>query len=224
MSTTLENHDATTAPEVPPAPDGYAEPYAFEYPTPVLLLGSVLLGIGSTIAFGGLLLLIQGPEVLSAIAQVTTDGETTGFVIELTALAVPLLVALIGTAVAHELLHGAAFAHYGYDVSYGVVPTMGAFYVAAFGQFQKRAELLRIGLAPLVVLTLLCLPLLAVPVPAVAITAAFVLILNTAGSIGDCYAVWYLRRLPRGTITYDVDSRRSYVYEPLEGETDAVGP
>ncbi|WP_255190742.1 DUF3267 domain-containing protein [Natronobeatus ordinarius] len=216
MTTTLENHDATTAPEFPPAPDGYAEPYAFEYPTPVLLLGSVLLGIGSTLGFGGLLLLVQRAEVVSALAQVTTDGGTTGYVIDLTALAVPLFVALVVTAVIHELLHGAAFAYYGYDVSYGVVPTMGAFYAAAFSQFHERDELLRVGLAPLVVLTTVCVPLLAAPAPTVAITAAFVLILNTAGSIGDLYAVWYLRRLPRGTITYDVDIRRSYVYEPLE--------
>ena len=223
-STDSANDGATTGVELPPTPDGYADPYAFEYPTAVLLIGSVLLGIGSTVGFGALLLLIQGPEVFPAFAEVPADGEASTYVIDLTALAVPILVALIVTAVIHELLHGAAFEYHGYDVSYGAVLTMGAFYAAAFDQFQVRADLLRVGLAPIVVVTVVCIPLLAVPAPTVALTAAFVLILNTAGSIGDLYAVWYLRRLPRGTITYDVDISHSYVYEPLEEETDAVGP
>jgi hypothetical protein len=53
-----------------------------------------------------------------------------------------------------------------------------------------------------------------VPVPIVALAAAFVLVLNTAGAIGDLYATWRLWRLPEGTLLYDVDIRHSYVYEP----------
>jgi hypothetical protein len=198
---------------LPSTPEGYAEPYEFRYPTVALLVGSSVLGIVSSVALVALLTLVHGPEVF-AFYEVTVDGETTTFAMDLTAIAVPFLAALIVTTAVHELLHGVVFRFYGYDVTYGVAPAMGAFYAAAFGQFQRRAELLRVGLAPLVGITTVCIPLLFVPVPIVALAAAFVLVLNTAGAIGDLYATWRLWRLPEGTLLYDVDIRHSYVYEP----------
>jgi hypothetical protein len=206
----------TGGPSQPPSPSGYADPYEFEYPTTVLLIGSALLTVASAAAFGVLLLLVQGPEVLSEYVRVAVDGDATTVSVDLTAVALTFLAALVVTVVGHELLHGLAFRFYGYNVTYGVVVTMGAFYAAAIGQFQRRDELIRVGLAPLVVITALFVPLLAVPVPTVAIAAAFVLLLNTAGAIGDLYAVWRLGRMPTGTVMYDVDIHHSYVYEPLE--------
>lgn len=203
----------TRASKLPPTPDGRADPYVFRYPTVTLLIGSGILGIASSVALVALLTLVHGPEVFT-FYEVTVDGETTTFAMDLTAIAVPFLVAVVGTTVVHELLHGVAFRFYGYDVTYGVAPAMGAFYAAAFGQFQRRAELLRVGLTPLVGITVVCVPLLFVPVPIVALTAAFVLVLNTSGAIGDLYATWRLRRLPEGTLLYDVDIRHSYVYDP----------
>ena len=211
---TASRPDSPNSTLLPPTPDGYADPYAFRYPTAVLLGGSSLLGLASAVFFVGLLVLFHGPEVFT-FYEVTVDGETTAFTMDLTAIAVPFLVALVVTTVVHELLHGIVFRHYGYDVEYGAVPALGAFYVAVFGEFQSRDELLRVALAPFVVLTATCLPLLAVPVPVVSITAAFILTLNTAGSVGDLYGAWRLRGLPRGTLVYDVDIRRSYIYEPL---------
>ncbi|ELY60548.1 hypothetical protein C491_04600 [Natronococcus amylolyticus DSM 10524] len=205
--------DLTRAPELPPTPDGYADPYEFRYPTVGLLVGSSVLGIVSSVALVALLTLVHGPEMFT-FYEVTVDGETTTFAMDLTAIAVPFLAALVVTTVVHELLHGVVFRFYGYDVTYGVAPSMGAFYAAAFGQFQRRAELLRVGLAPLVGITAVCFPLVFVPVPIVALTAAFVLVLNTAGAIGDLYATWRLRGLPEGALLYDVDIRYSYVYEP----------
>ncbi|WP_255171539.1 DUF3267 domain-containing protein [Natrononativus amylolyticus] len=208
--------DTTEPSETPPEPEGYAAPSEFSYPTVVLVVGAGLLGVASTVALVVLLSAVHGPEAFASVYEMTTDGDTMTFAMDLTAIIVPFVVALVVTTVVHEALHGAAFAHYGYDVSYGVIPSMGAFYTAVFGQFQKREELLRVGLAPLVVITAVCVPLLAVPVPVVAITAAFVLILNTSGAIGDLYATWRLARMPPGTLMYDVDIRHSYVYEPLE--------
>jgi len=205
--------EVAKSPELPSKPDEYDEPYVFRYPVVALLIGSGILGIVSSVALVALLTVVHGPEVFT-FYEVTVDGETTTFAMDLTAIAVPFLAALVVTTVVHELLHGIVFRFYGYDVSYGVAPAMGAFYAAAFGQFQKRAELLRVGLAPLVGITAVCIPLLFVPVPIVALTAAFVLVLNTAGAIGDLYATWRLWRLPEGTLLYDVDIRRSYVYEP----------
>ncbi|MFP9059990.1 DUF3267 domain-containing protein [Natrialbaceae archaeon A-chndr2] len=83
--------------------------------------------------------------------------------------------------------------------------------------------MLRVGSAPLVVISAVCVPLLFVPIPGVAITAGFVLVLNTAGAIGDLYALWRLRGLPEGTLLYDIDIRRSYVYEPMATGTGNDG-
>jgi hypothetical protein len=216
MSDTSPATRTATGPSAPPAPDGYAAPDEFSYPTVILLIGSAVLGLVSVALVGALLSEIHGPELFATFYEVTADGETTTFAVDLTVIAVPFLLSLLVTVVVHEWLHGLVFEHYDYDVTYGFVPTMGAFYAAAFEQFHERSELLRIGLAPLVVITAVCLPLLAVPVPIVAITAAFVLTLNTAGAIGDLYLCWRLFRLPPGTLLYDADIRHSYVYEPLE--------
>lgn len=213
---TPSNPDPARPPGPPPAPDGYADPYEFRYPTAVLLIGSGILGIVSAVVFAGFLTLIRGPEVFATFYEVTVDGDTTTYAMDLTVVAVPFFVALLSTAVVHELIHGVVFRWYGHDVTYGAVPSMGAFYAAAFGEFQQRNELLRVALAPLVVITTVCVPLLVVPVPIVAITAVFVLILNTAGAIGDLYATWRFWRMPPKTLMYDVDVRHSYVYESLE--------
>lgn len=200
----------------PPAPEGYAEPYAFGYPRAVLLIGSMVLGMLSMAIFGGSLWLVQGPEVFSTAFEATTENGTTTFVLDVRAVALPFVAAIVGTTVLHELIHGAVFGQYGHDVSYGAVPSIGAFYAGAFGQFQTRESLFRVGLAPLVVITLVCVPLLAVPIPAVAITAVFVLTLNSAGAVGDLYLTWRLLRMPPKTLMYDVDIHHSYVYESLE--------
>ena len=220
-------HPTTSTPEpspsLPPTPEGYAEPYEFSYPTVLLIAGSSLLGSGTAVAVVALLTLVHGPETFTFF-EVSVDGETTTYAMDLTALAVPFLMALVVTTIVHEGLHGIVFRYYGHDVTYGVVPSMGAFYAAVFGEFQRRDDMLRVGSAPLVVITAVCLPLLFVPIPMVAITAGFVLVLNTAGAIGDLYALWRLRRLPEGTLLYDIDIRRSYVYEPTAMGSDGRDP
>ncbi|WP_254810144.1 DUF3267 domain-containing protein [Natronosalvus amylolyticus] len=204
---------AKPSPSLPSTPDGYAEPYEFSYPTVALIVGSSLLGIGTAVAVVALLTAVHGPETFTFF-EVSVDGETTTYAMDLTAIGIPFLIALIATTVVHEGLHGLAFRYYGHDVTFGFVPSMGAFYAAVFGEFQRRDDMLRVGSAPLVVISAVCVPLLFVPIPGVAITAGFVLVLNTAGAIGDLYALWRLRGLPEGTLLYDIDIRRSYVYEP----------
>jgi len=54
-----------------------------------------------------------------------------------------------------------------------------------------------------------------VPVPIVALTATFILILNTAGSIADVYLLWRLLQLPDDTLLYDMDIQQMYLYEPV---------
>jgi len=199
---------------LPPIPDGYSDPEQFSYPMIAIMIGSGLLGIVASLIFIGLLVRIQGTEVFT-FYEVTVEENITTFTMDLAAIGIPFLVALVTTVVIHELIHGLVFRLYGYEVKYGVIPSMGAFYAAVFGEFQSRDELLRVGIAPFVVITAICLPLLAIPVNIVAVTAAFVLILNTAGSIGDFYLVWRLQKMPHKTLFYDLDIRHMYVYQPL---------
>jgi len=201
-------------PTLPDPPAGYAEPYAVSYPTIVLIVGSGVLGVVSAVGFISLLVWIHGGSIISFYTTAVTNGAIT-WSVDLTQLAVPVIAAIVVTAIVHELIHGLAFRWYGYEVTFGFVPTVGAFYAGAFGAFQKKDELLRVGIAPLLVITSICLPLMVVPVPIVALTATFILILNTAGSIADVYLLWRLLQLPDDTLLYDVDIQQMYLYEPV---------
>jgi len=197
----------------PPTPEGYSEPYQFEYPKLPLLLTGVVLTVVFTIIYGVLLVLLQGTDVLPVVFDTATEGEIT-LVLDFSRVAIPMLFAFLTVAVFHELLHGLVFQRYGYDVNYGVYWRFGAVYAAVFHQFHTREHNLRVGIAPLAIITVVCLPLLAVPQPLIATVAFFVLVLNTAGSVGDVYALWRFYRMPQGTVFYDINIAHMYVFEP----------
>lgn len=196
----------------PRTPEGYTDPYRFEYPKLLLCVSASVLMIGSIIVYGWLLIGLQGPEVLPMVLE--TGPEEGTIVFDLGEMAIPFLFGFMTVAVIHELLHGVVYQRYGYEVSYGVHWRMGAVYAAVFHQFHSREDDLRVGIAPLVVLTGICLPLLALPSPVLATTAFFVLTLNTAGAVGDIYALWRFYRMPSGTLFYDVTIQHMYVFEP----------
>ena len=200
----------------PDPPEGYGQPHRFEYSAPVLFVLSLPMLLISAAAFGALLLLVHGPDLVASVVEVSSVNGGTTVAVDLVEVGVPFLLGLVVTVVGHELCHGAIMTYYGQDVTYGVNPAMGAFYASAFGQFQRRHELFAIGLAPLVGMTLLATPLLLVPVPIVALTAYVVLVTNATGAAGDLYVLWRLWRLPPGTLMYDADLRHWYVFEPLE--------
>lgn len=204
--------------EEPPVPAGYTEPNELEYPPLVLFGGSSALALLAAGLFGWLLWQIQGPAAFSAI--IVVEELETGTIVtqNLTAVTIAFLAALLVTVVIHELLHGLAFTWFGYAVSYGVVLRKGAFYTAALGQYQQREQLVVVALTPLVVLTAVAIPLLFVPVSLVAVTAYLVLILNTAGSIGDIYMAWRIWRLPPESLVLDLDLNRMYAYVPADRE------
>lgn len=197
----------------PQTPEGYADAYQFEYPKLLLFVSASVLLIGSVILYGWLLIRWQGPEVLPVVFEMGADEEI-AIIFTLGETAVPFLFGFLTVAIVHELLHGVVYQWYGYEVSYGVYWRMGAVYAAVFHQFQSREDNLRVGIAPLVVLTGICLPLLAVPHPIIATTAFFILTLNTAGAVGDIYALWRFYRMPSGTLFYDVTIHHMYVFEP----------
>lgn len=197
----------------PPTPDGYDDPYRFEYPKLLVTMLAIVVTVVSAVGYGWLLIRLQGPAVLPVVFEVGAAEEFT-VLFDLTRAAIPLVFAFLTVAVVHELLHGVVYQRYGYEVSYGVYWRLGAVYAAVFHQFHSREHNLRVGVAPIAVITIVCLPLLAVPQPVVATTAFFVLVLNTGGSMGDAYALWRFRRMPRGTVFYDHNMDDMYVFEP----------
>jgi hypothetical protein len=199
---------------VPATPDGYRDPYPFEYPLAILLLGSVVLLPMATFLFGGVLWTVQGPAVFEALAVVTETPTGFTVVVDMTLVVGMAVLALGTTVVVHELVHGIVFGRYDYRVSYGAMPQIGAFYATPFHQFVAREHVFPVALAPLLAISLVGLPLLAVPVPLFAFFVFLLLVINAIGASGDLYIVAYLLRRPEGTLLYDSDVRHSYVFEP----------
>lgn len=199
---------------VPSTPEGYQEPSQFEYSMVYLTLGSLVLFPIATLLFGSVLWILQGPAVFESLVNVTETGPILTFVFDWPLIVGVTILALGVTVVVHELIHGVVFARYGYRVSYGAMPHIGAFYATPFHQFVARDHVFPVALAPLVVISLVGLPLLAVPVPVVAFFVFQLLVINAMGAAGDLYIVVVLHRKPAGTLLYDSDIRHSYMFEP----------
>ncbi|GAA0224644.1 DUF3267 domain-containing protein [Halobacterium noricense] len=169
----------------------------------------------SAVGFGFLLWFFQGrPDELTISISISGGRDF-----------LPLFAGLgvfVGTLVVHEAIHGLVFRRLGYRVSYGFEPRIPALYTAAFGQFVTRRDNMLVGVAPLVVMTLVGIPLLAGPMP-VALAAYFALLVNTSGAVGDLYLLWRLRRMPTETVLYDTDIRHSYIFEPASDTAIGVG-
>lgn len=180
-----------------------------QYPTITLVLGSIILGILAAIFFGWVIFELQGVQTNNAILDFEIEQN-------FTAITASFVLGLGITVVVHEFIHGLAFRRYGYTVEYGAIITKGVFYTAALGQFQERRHLIRVALAPLLIITMIGFPILAIPIPFVALTVYIILILNTAGAVGDLYVAWRVWHLPTDTLFFDLDTERMYVFEPIE--------
>ena len=184
----------------PNSPAGYRPSERISYSSAFLAVASIFALVISVVGFGTLLWQFQGRP----------EGGSVSF--GLTELVVAFFTVL-GTLTLHEAIHGVVFRRLGYHVSFGFDAHVPALYTAAFGQFVTRRDNLFVGIAPLVVVTIVGVPLLAGPVP-VALAAYLVLLVNTSGAVGDCYMAWRLWRLPEGTLCYDADVQHSYVFRP----------
>lgn len=201
---------------VPETPDGYRDPIPFRYPNTVLLgIVAVIVPL-AIIGFGHLLWYAQGAAGFAHVFTVTETADSVSFSLTSGGVVLVFLASIVLITVLHELVHGLVYEYLGYDVSYGVAPHLGAFYAAAFHQFQPRNNNIVVGLAPLVVLDLLLLPVLFAPWPLLAFAAFVGLLFNTAGAAGDLYLVARLLRTAPGTCCYDSDIRHSYLFEPVE--------
>lgn len=201
---------------VPDPPAGYSDPIPFQYPTVVLLGLAALLVPIAIVGFGHLLWYAQGPAGFEHVFTVSETADSVSFSLTSGSVALVFLASIVLVTALHELVHGLVYTHLGYEVSYGIVPHLGAFYAAAFHQFQSRNDNIIVGLAPLIILNLLLLPVLFAPWPLLAFAAFVGLLFNTAGAAGDLYLVARLLRTAPGTRCYDSDIRHSYLFEPVE--------
>lgn len=193
--------------------------------SPWILFGAGhLLLLGAVGLFGGLFLVVRGPGAVEPLFPVRAAPGVALPAIDVRRLWLPVAAGLVATVIAHEGLHGLAYRALGYEVTYGVSLPAGAFYAAAFGQYQAREHVIRVALAPLVTITAVATPLLVVAPAPVAVAALIALAFNAAGSIGDLLVVWRLSRLPAGTLLFDDERGASYALVPADaGPPRAAG-
>ncbi|BBD69504.1 hypothetical protein NIES4072_31630 [Nostoc commune NIES-4072] len=108
-----------------------------------------------------------------------------------------LLTIICITTIVHELVHGIAFAAFGGSPRYGlkVKYFLPLAYATSPGDFFRRNAFIMIGLAPLVVLDIVCLLLLAIFPQASWLI--WVIAFNTGGAIGDIWIAVQLLRCPQ---------------------------
>ena len=104
----------------------------------------------------------------------------------------------------HEGIHGLAFAFWGGRPHFGAKLPL-ALYCGARGQLFKRDEYLVVGLAPLVVITLLGV-IVIVCAPGIAAYLWFALAGNISGAAGDVLAAERLRSLPQDVLIEDTEA------------------
>ena len=131
--------------------------------------------------------------------------------ITLVGFVVAVVLALIAVPVLHEAIHGIVARLAGARPEYGV----GAgFAYTTFGEPVGRAAYLVIGLAPLVVLSVLGVAAM-VHWPRAAGQLLVFLVANAAGAVGDLWVAWEVRRLPPEVRICDLaDGFAAYLPEP----------
>ncbi|BAY92730.1 hypothetical protein FDUTEX481_00698 [Tolypothrix sp. PCC 7601] len=142
-----------------------------------------------------------------------------------------LFVVTFGTIIVHELVHGIAFAAFGGSPRYGlkIKYLLPLAYATSPGNFFRRNNFLVIGLAPLVVIDILCLLLLAIFPQAPWLI--WVIAINTGGAIGDIWMAVQLIRCPQSIRVEDREEGMA-IYAPLHvtrrelpfGRTDKSRP
>jgi hypothetical protein len=193
---------------------GFAPPYEFTYPQLLLQVVSVVGLVVGGVAAVGLAAGLRGGEVTITFgAPVTGLGVWGGLALGL----LGLLVAFAGTLVVHEAIHGLVARALGYHVTFGVARLGTLLYAAYAGTFDQRVsrrDLALVAVAPLVVITLGCILALAVAPDWLVVPLVVALTVNTSGVAGDLYLLYYVGRVPRGSLFYDLSIDEMLVYEP----------
>ena len=176
-------------------PQTYRPGALFNLATLRMMLAVNTAGLLGLFAFGWFFLQLGGwvrPEITTPGPRQIAEGlGVLGF-----------LLTLLGTIVLHELVHGFFFWLYtrarpkfGFNILYA--------YAAAPDWYFPRNQFMWVGLAPLVILTLVGVVLL--PVVSFSWVPALLLglIVNAAGSVGDLWVVGWLAGRPRESLLQD---------------------
>lgn len=125
-----------------------------------------------------------------------------------------LVLAFVLTIVLHEAVHGAVMAAFGAQPQFGILWHLGAAYATAPGFAFTRTQFLLVALAPLVVLDVIgILALLTLP-PFGAQLAQTLVLLNTAGAVGDlAMSALVLRYPPNIMVMDEMDGIRVFAPE-----------
>ncbi|MBO9308864.1 MAG: DUF3267 domain-containing protein [Chloroflexi bacterium] len=115
----------------------------------------------------------------------------------LTLLAIFLMLSL------HELIHGVAFQLFGAKPRYGFSLQKGVAFAAANRHYLTRDAYLIVGLAPLIVITLLTAALMTVTSGETNTLIALIGAANVGGSVGDLWFVAICCRYPRDLLVRD---------------------
>lgn len=132
--------------------------------------------------------------------------------------ALVLLVALVGTIIVHELVHGLFFALFGGSPSYGAGITHGLPYACATspGDRFRPHQMYAIAAAPLVLVTAAAVAI-GVLVPELAAVAVVVVVGNVSGAVGDLWMMTRMRAFTsRSGVTFE-DTRTGlavYSHDP----------
>jgi hypothetical protein len=133
---------------------------------------------------------------------------------------VGLFVSVVFMLLIHELIHGLFFWMFTRSKPVFALRPLYA-YAAAPDWFIPARQYWIVGLAPLVLIDVLGLLLIFVASPGWVMVLAFVVALNTAGSVGDLYIVARLFRLSSGSLVKDTGDRISF-YEPVAAVSTSV--
>lgn len=200
-------------------PAGYVQQAIFDpLANRKLLAAAVLTGVILLLGSGWLLAALLNAVRPAALAGVRLNELVTETAVGTTftmpfGLILNFIIAVVLVLIVHELVHGLA-----YWLFSGVRPRFGvhglAPYAAApLGVYFPRNQVLIVGLAPLLLLTLACVPLaLLAPVQVVPILFFFT-ILNIGGSAMDLLMVAALFSYPADTYIEDNDVA-SIIYGP----------
>lgn len=197
--------------DVPLSEDRYAPGRVIRAPRLVMLFGSLALAALAAGGFGWVLWLRHGPWIGAQLAG--PGGRWLTWAVRGGVL---LAGAALFTAIVHEGIHVVAYRAYGHAVTVSCDLRRAVLYTSVPDQLQRRSTVLVVSSSPFLALPAIMLPFLLLPWPEVALFAYLVILINSAGSVGDLYVVYRLSRLPPGTMLYDVDVDRVVAFEPVE--------
>lgn len=133
-----------------------------------------------------------------------------------------LAVIVIAILLLHELTHGLFFWLFTRELPVFGLKALFA-YAAAPNWYIPRVPFIIIGLAPIVLLTLLGLALIPLVPPLIILALVFALTMNATGAVGDLYIVIFLLTRPAIVIVRDYGDGMAYYgpANPLKRPLDA---